>query len=479
VVVVEIGNDCLKIVECTGKTISKFHFVKLVEIKGTVERGIEEIFKNLKLNKRNIIVIIPRHLVTVRMLEFPSTNEVEISNMVSLQVGKQTPYSKEEIVFTHMMAGTLKEGYSRVMLVIARRNIINERVDVLQKAGISIDKVAVSSEGVFHWLNLSYASEMEDKDEENLEATTENINVVIDIDSSSSDLMVVRKERFVFTRNISIGANQLIDIGGSWKDKFINELSRAIQLYIDDEKNVKISKIYLSGAGKNVADLVNDLKLNLNFPTVILDPLNNIRINNDQDIFEKEKFKLISVSSILGIALNPSDLKLDLTMDEMRIQQLMDAKRNQIISMGILLISIVMMISLLLGISIYKKNAYLNLLKKKISGIGTAASEVEKMRLSIDLVEGRLDASRRSINILSEIYQLTPKEIFFTNINIDEEKQTILQGRAFAMSDVFAYVTILESSAYFKDVKTTYSTKKRDDDGEYAKFEIICDYEKE
>ena len=42
------------------------------------------------------------------------------------------------------------------------------------------------------------------------------------------------------------------------------------------------------------------------------------------------------------------------------------------------------------------------------------------MRKHIDLVEDRLDAKQRSINVLHEVHKLTPQEIYFTNINIEE-----------------------------------------------------------
>ena len=45
------------------------------------------------------------------------------------------------------------------------------------------------------------------------------------------------------------------------------------------------------------------------------------------------------------------------------------------------------------------------------------------------------------------------------------------------MSDVFKFITTLENSPYFENVKTTYTTTKKEEDIEYAEFEIICAYE--
>ena len=485
VVVVEIGNDWLKIVEnnpsSTGRCITKVNFMKLAQIKEPVADAISKIFRDLKLNKQSVITYIPRHLVTVRILEFPSINPKEISDMVNLQVGKQTPYSKEEIVSAHRIIDTEREGYTKVMLVIARRNLISERVETLQKAGIEVEKVAVSSEGVYNWFSIAYRQELNPA--RNSISNGVNLGpqalILVDIDSNYSDFIIIRKEKLVFSRNILIGANHLLEERDKWQDKFIEELKHSIELYQNEERDSKIVKIFLGGAARYISDLDSSLSARLDLPAETTDPLKNIRMREDIGVLREENFKFISVSSLFGASIKHKELELDLTPSELRIQKLMEEKRKRLTIMGILFTSIVMMTSLLLLTNIYSKNAYLTQLKQRIAKIEKDANVVEKMRMRIDLVGKRLDARGSSINILNEIHKLTPKEIYFTNINVEEKKQAILRGHAFAMSDVFKFVTTLENSPYFEGVKATYTTTKKEKDTEYADFEIVCTYEKE
>ena len=162
-VVVEIGNDWLKILESrfspSQRYLGKAGFTKLAHIKNKVSDEIAKMFKDLNLDRKSVITYIPRHLLTVRVLHLPSTDPKEISEMVNLQIGKQTPYSKDEIVSAHKMLESEREGYTGVMLVIARRNIISERLEALSAAGIEVKKVAVSSEGVFEWFDAAYMPE--------------------------------------------------------------------------------------------------------------------------------------------------------------------------------------------------------------------------------------------------------------------------------------------------------------------------------
>ncbi len=477
-VVVEIGNDWLKILEYSpahkGGCVTRASFVKLVQIKESVTEALAKAFKTLKLGKQSVIACIPRHLVTVRILEFPSTDPKEIHEMVTLQVGKQTPYSREEIIFAYRPIRVQQEGYTKVMLVIARRNIVNARVEVLQKAGIEVQKVAVSSEGVFNWFNTAYASEMKASLEGIVEGT-----VLLDVDSNYSDFVVISQGQFYYTRNILIGANHLLEEDGKWKDKFVEEVGHSMELYHNEEPHIKLDKIFLTGAGKHVSGLDQALMGQLELPVSIAEPLNNIKIRKDVRALSDDDSVFVSPSPLLGMAIDNKDLRLDLTSSELRIQKDMEKKRKQIMLMGVLAASVVMVGSLLVLISLYLKNSYLTQVEREIKKIEKVASLVDRMRQHISLVETRLDAGQRSINVFHEVHRLTPEEIHFTNVNIEEGGRTILQGRAKEMSNVFSFVTTLEGSAYFENVKTSYTTTKKEKGEEYTKFEIICMYEKD
>ena len=484
-VVVEIGNDWLKVMEGTpsgrGNILTKASFKKLVEIKDPVTVALAKIFKDMKLNPRGVIACIPRHLVTVRILEFPSTNPKDIRDMVSLQVGKQTPYSRDEIIFTYKTIGVSAAGYTKVMMVIARRNLVNARVEVLQKAGIEVEKVTMSSEGLAHWFHMTYWAETapgKTKVYDDVKLEDQAV-ICVDIDSNYSDFIALRKDKLVYTRNFLVGANHLLGDDATWREKFAEEITHSIGLYQNEERDAKIVQLFLCGTAAHIPQLAQILGPKVDVPVVITDPTHHIHLVKESTLFEKDEGRFVSPCPLMGISLEAAALELDLTSSELRIKKQMEGRRKQITVTGVLVLSIVMMLSTLFFIVFYGKSNYLAEIKRSVANIEKDASEVERMRSSINLVKGRLDAKKSSINILNEISRLTPKEIYFTNINIEENKQTVLQGRAAAMSNVFEFVTTLENSPYFENVQTTYTTTKKEKDTEYAKFEIICMHEKD
>ena len=473
VVIVEIGNEWLKIAESKpfmgDRAVTKTKFVHLSDIKGSVSDEIGSAFKSLHLAKQSVITCVPRHLVTVRTLELPSTDPGEINDMVNLQIGKQTPYSKEEIVSAHKIIDTEREGYIKVMLVIARRNVVTERVSAFEKNGIEIEKVMLSTEGAYDWFSAAYLSEKSPAGSE--------LIAQVDIDANYSDFIVTRGGKLSFTRNIFIGAKHLSENPDEWREKFVEELRRSMERYQAEEKGARIQKIFLTGAAKEIKELDSFSGARLDIPTESADPVRNMRIAKSADVSPESDPALISKSALFGIALRHDALELDLTPPESRIHKSMEEKRKNLTLMGILFAAIMMMFSFIFLGHVYNKNAYLLELKEKISQIQKSAEEARRMRMRIDLVERRLDAKGSSIDILNEIHKLIPRAIHFTSIDIEEKNKIALKGRALAMSDVFKFVTTLESSPYFRNAKTTYTTTKKEEDVEYADFEIIAEYQ--
>lgn len=476
VVIIEIGNDWLKIIECNPSLqidfITKACFIKLSRIKESVSDAIAGIFRDSKFNKNAVFVCIPRHLATVRILELPSINPKEIADMIELQIGKQTPYAKEEIVFSHRIIDIEREGYTKAMLVIFKHNLIKERLLALEKAGISAHKVALSSEGIYNWFSGIELPR--------LQSDYSKAIIIVDIDSNYSDFIAIYKGKFSFTKNILIGANNLIEEREHYQEKFIEEIKRSIDVYCEEAKGQKAQNLFLLGASRNIPDLANILSARLDISCQVIDTAKNNYIGEKTSrILQNEDYKFVSATALIGLAMKYNALQFDLMPGEMRIKKLVEEKKKYLTVAGILFTAVFMMLTLLVFISIYNKNTYMAQLKDKIDKIQDANVEIEKMRRLINLGRERLDAKGDCLSILSGLYEVLPKEIYLTSLNIERKEQLAIKGRASLMSDVFKFVGILESSPYFKNVKNTYATTKKEDNYEYTEFEIIASYKEQ
>jgi Tfp pilus assembly PilM family ATPase len=66
--------------------------------------------KELNTKSPTIINVIPANLVITKNIEIPSNNPLEIKEIISLQAGRHTPYSREEILVDYLEVGTYRRN---------------------------------------------------------------------------------------------------------------------------------------------------------------------------------------------------------------------------------------------------------------------------------------------------------------------------------------------------------------------------------
>ena len=98
------------------------------------------------MDEKRGILIIPRHAVTVRFVDVPSLDDNEIKQMVEFQAIKEIPYPKEDMVISCRNLGSFKDGFSSIMLVIARKEMISEKMREAENRGVSVENIRLFSE---------------------------------------------------------------------------------------------------------------------------------------------------------------------------------------------------------------------------------------------------------------------------------------------------------------------------------------------
>lgn len=470
-IVIEIGNDWIKICQLRfqkeKQVIDKIKLLKLASIKGAVSHLLSQEIKDFSVNKAQVNLLIPRHLATVRVLSLPSSNEQEIVDMINLQVDKQTPYSKDEIVFSHYTIKVLDNGYAKVMLVIVRRAIIQERIEELERAGIIVSKVVLGTEGIYEQVKSFLKSRQKN-----------GVYMFLDIDSNFCDCIVLDRDKLVFSRSIFIGANHLIYADLKECERFINEVETSLDLYRKEYSYEGNLSIFLTGAVRDLSKLNGLLAQRFLVPVETIMPDGIVSFQPGiKEILCSPRVSCVSVTALTGALISTKEKMFNLTPVELQLAHLVEERRRKLTLIGILIIAIVMMVSFLFSMDIYHQTMYLSQLNQQMAKINNEAKEVEMMRERVQIIEQRLDARGTSLQLLQELYKLVPKEIYFSHISIEEKNRVILKGRGYAMSDVFAFVPILEGSPYFENVKTTHTTTRKEKDEEFAEFEITCSYQ--
>ena len=425
--VVEVGDQQLKLVEMRGSgakmKISRLHVQPYEKITGSLVRDFSAVFKKFGLTKCRVIASLPRQAVNVRLLEVPSTDPDEISDMVELQIGKQTPYSRDEIVADYRAIGSSREGYTKILLVIVQQGLMNQRFRMLEEAGLEVESMSVSSEGLLNWYRSIGTS-----------AKAPRTTAVIDVDLGHSEFAVFADGELAFTRNISVGAGQLRDDPGKWHEKLAQEIGQSLEIYKGEAHgSASPERLVVTGSAAH-ADL-KELHLMLAERSGLAVEAVSATQASAKDTgaanTREEAVRNASFASLIGIALAPESLEFHMVPETVDMRRKLKTKAKNLTSSGIMLMVVASLASVLSLGSLQGKVAYLTKLRREVADKSVKAQEVQKMQQTSRMITARLDNSRAPLTIVTEMRRLTPREVVWESLVIDAEKEEVtLKARA-------------------------------------------------
>jgi hypothetical protein len=102
------------------------------------------------------------------------------------------------------------------------------------------------------------------------------------------------------------------------------------------------------------------------------------------------------------------------------------------------------------------------------------AKSIELERKALQLIKEEFNSGPSSLNILEELYKITPETIALSSLDLEIGKVAILRGQAQELSQVFDYVTTVESSPYLQNVKVNFANRRKIGEDETVSFEFYC-----
>jgi len=470
---IEIGKNYLKIAqaEVSNKGIRISRLIT-EPVAGLSDEDISKLLTDTmgnSLRSDSLISVISRKRTMVRYIRLPATSPEEIESMVSFEIDKQIPYSKEEVVSDYKIIDVDDEGYSNIMLVVAHKDEITRINTIFESAGAGPQKVRLSSEATLGWLNSSLS-------EEEREGKS---TCLIEIDTNNTEIVMVSDGKLGFSRVASIGANDILESAperDAHKRRLMDEIKHSIAMYIKERGKgaLAISQFVVSGAHSVIEDFSNTLKdqvEELCRPLNILSTLDLIDgALSDEGVSTDSSVCAVCGSLFLseGINLIPQDL---------RNKQKIQTKLKKAVAV---LISTAVVVSLLFSvllIKLYQKRSLLKQLNTMLEAIEPTADATEARLKKIRVLKSQLSEGASSLDVIYHLYRLIPANISLIDFDYDDSSGIVrFRGRALRMSDVFKLTTMLDESERFGNVDTRSVAKRRTREGEIVDFQLRCSF---
>jgi len=382
--------------------------------------------RNIKLDKEKGILVIPRHLVFIKFTDIPSTDESEIEKMIRFQVIKEIPYPKEETIISCKNLGSYRDGFSSLMVAIANKHMIQERMREKQLANIKTESIRLHSELLYLFL-LERGVVSQDK-----------VNLIIDVGKEHSEIMIIDKTRIKFSR------------GFKNSERFLEEIDRSVLAYERDKNNPKIGNVIATyPSDVDIEDARPYIKGHFSIPVSFYEYSDDL-----------EKLDL--------------PLEIDLMPKEVTSKNKKLQKKQEALVTFSLIGFIVVLFFIFLSFKMYEKNRFLKMFSLKIDQMQPDIERLDTLLKKTEIVKDHEEKGRFIIEVLKRSYNLIPTDISISGLDYDGGESIFYKGASKDMSFILAFVKRLEKSGYFEKVEVKYATKKKVKGEEFTDFNIQC-----
>lgn len=471
VVCVSLSGDNLKLA-CAKISPTRKEIVDLVsyEIQGLSEeeiiKSIQSSLSSLKISSPEVIIIVPPHTTIAKNIEIPSLDEQEIREIVDLQAGRHTPYSREEIIIDYINIGAYRENYTKILLIIVTLSVIRRQIDILEKTDLKIEKIYFSPELITHFCS----SALKFGKEEGV------VKAIIHIDASFTDFIATDKKGVIFVRSIPIGRQHLFSEQERYQMRFVEEVKKSLETYQAEDIGPLPEEIILTGSAQDGEELQGLLNQILFIPVKFFSYLEYVPMASQ----ELKKSLMAGQDSFLDVIaplINPDRAQINLIPEEIKLRKKFEEKSKDLVTSGICVMVILAMLCLSLISNIFFKSSYLIKLSDKYEPVIEVSRRLESDFSRMRAIKNVLKDRNVAIDILAELYNLIPSDIQLSGIKFTLQGKFSIEGNSRTMGTVFSFIGDMEESEFFKKVESRRTTKRRVDDQEIVDFEIICTLE--
>jgi type IV pilus assembly protein PilM len=314
----DIGTSTIKLVELKFfKDIVELARFNLEPIQADLNSQLKRIAPSQAIN-----ISVSGASTVVRYIDFPRMNEDELKQALRFEAQKYIPFAINEAnLDSCILKEDLSDNKMLVLVAAVKKEFINQRLKLIQEAGLKTNIVELDSLALINAFNFNYSKE---------DANIKNKTIaLLNIGASMSNLNILENGHPVLSRDIYIAGNNLTQkiqeaIGIDLKsieelkpnidkeklnkvvtvaESVLSDLSKELRTsfdYYESQSTSSIIKIFLSGGGSKFNGLKDILANLLSIEVEYWDPLRQISIT---DSIDSKEAKALSAQLAVAVGL--------------------------------------------------------------------------------------------------------------------------------------------------------------------------------
>ena len=445
--------------------------------------ALRALLKTAKVRSAEAIGVVSREQVITRVMKFPTTNPVELASMAELYAKAQLPYPRDQSIMDYFVVQQ-EDGFTTLTVIACRRDVVDQQLAVLRRAGLShVTLLTMSAWGVLGWYRQAHprstggAGQLKQRGLSALARLTEAArgggaghaikepSLVVNVDDTRTDLVLVADQRILSSRSISQGAQD-------WQRDdepttlLAVEIERSRAAIRKELPGAEVCSLVLTGIG-SVGAWQAALTERLSVPVTVLSAAQPF------PSWKASAATPLSPVVVGGIACSDKRTLLNLNPPELRVQLRERRNTQELIMASSLCLSVLVAGSGLLALQGVRQRQQAVKLDDALTRIGPLAKRLQEHTRSSKLIAGTLETRRELAALLAAIFHQTPSEIRLETLAFERARhEIVLRGTAPSTQTVLGYLKRLEQIADVTDVDLKYSTRRSTSSGDMTDFEL-------
>jgi type IV pilus assembly protein PilM len=291
---------------------------------------IRQLISKHRVKTKEAVVSVSGNSVIIKRINLPAMTMEELEESIHWEAEQYIPFDINDVNIDVQILDNASDdpGQMEVLLVAARKELVNEYQSLIQQAGLRPVVVDVDAFAVANMFELAYDIEPSSIALVNVGASNVNIHVVKEgVSMFTRDIGMGGRqftEEIQRTLNISYEDAELMKVGDPEKDdravvpeeienvmvsvgeSLATEIQRSLDFYLSTAADGGLSRIYLSGGAARTPGLARAISRHTSLPCEVVDPFRRIQI--DEREFKEGYLEDIAPQTavVVGLAIRRS-----------------------------------------------------------------------------------------------------------------------------------------------------------------------------
>lgn len=501
VVAIDIGSNSIKMIQLERDQTGRHRLVSWgmeelasdTIVDGSVMNtgAVVDVIKNLSAKSakiKNVVASIAGNSVIIKRITLQSMSMEELEEQIKWEAEQYIPFDINDVnIDVQILDGAHPDpSQMDVLLVAARRDLVNENMSLFQQSGLSPAVMDIDSFALANMFKINYP-ELDDR----------GVIALVNVGDTSVNIHILRDGISVFTRDLSVGGRNFTEelqrnltisfeeaerlkIGDDENpitfeieqvladaaDGLASDIRNTLDFFLSTSMDGVIDRILLTGGASQTPRFKEALARQSGIPVEFADPFRNIIV--DEREFKADFLEEIApqFAIAIGLAVRTASVQdqnefIAINLMAKKYNRRQQAVIDELRIAGLIFVSILLLcigFQVVLGSKVSNVETETLRLQQQIKNNNKEVEKVKHLKEEKELLKEKLSAINDlklkkvgPVRMLDELAINCPDKLQLTSLS-ETDGRVKLAGVAASSPDISKFMSNLENSAFFDEV---------------------------